>query len=382
MNTNDFMQFLNLILSPITTFGSVIAAILAWIAKIKWSQEYGQAKEETIKQLHEQINSKQEQINTKNTQIEVKESQIAKLESMNSIYVEEYYSKQKTILEKIIKDLNNTIDDLNHEIKTTKEALTQAEDKKNKALPTNQDNGFTNELVEKIAFLNEELSKETQKREQIETYNKELQDSLGEKSFTNFGGAVEGIEHFSRAFLDECLQNGKPLNIKYELLAVAMTFSWEFIHKTLPSILDAYPMARVELNLLFVDPDYLDGLDLPEYPVNWAEISRKRITEIMEFAVQAQKYQGRLTFSARTYQNLPHWHGWLINNTHLFLGRTDWNISGSKPALTVGQNKYRYFDKDKPEGLERISLFQDWHTYYSYFAPKSTVVYSSDDSDI
>ncbi|MDZ7969752.1 MAG: hypothetical protein RM368_33215 [Nostoc sp. DedSLP03] len=82
-------------------------------------------------------------------------------------------------------------------------------------------------------------------------------------------------------------------------------------------------------------------------------------------------WRDRFSISARVYKNIPHWHGFLVNGEHLFLGRTDWDFSTNKPKLSVGQNKYRYFNQSAVAGSERIDLFSDWHKYYFEFASKS-----------
>jgi hypothetical protein len=83
---------------------------------------------------------------------------------------------------------------------------------------------------------------------------------------------------------------------------------------------------------------------------------------------ETERYKGRLIFTARTYKNLPHWHGLLVNEEQLFQGRTNWHFIEQKPTLTVGGNRYRYFNSLDAEGTERIELFGNWHRYYFDFA--------------
>jgi hypothetical protein len=84
-----------------------------------------------------------------------------------------------------------------------------------------------------------------------------------------------------------------------------------------------------------------------------------------------ENLHNRLSIVAKVYKNIPHWHGYLVNNEYLFLGRADWDLSSHKPKLSVGQNKYRYFDRTAIAGSERIDLFSDWHRYYFEFCSKS-----------
>ena len=132
----------------------------------------------------------------------------------------------------------------------------------------------------------------------------------------------------------------------------------------------------MKMDVLFVDPNFLKGRVVVATDDRWVNTSRRRLTEVKQFATDCQRdYQSRLEFRARIYRNLPHWHGWLLNDEHLFLGRTDWEYKFDQPHLRVGQNKYRHFDMSNKEGQERIELFKSWQKYY--FDHKSTLVCDS-----
>lgn len=162
-----------------------------------------------------------------------------------------------------------------------------------------------------------------------------------------------------------------PIEIK--IIAVSMTFSWGLIRYRLPKMLKDYPDARINIEVLLVDSTYLESLDLENYDFNWAEESKQRVKQVNDFVTGLpEPLSNRLTISARLYKNLPHWHGILINNECLFIGRTDWEFPTGKPKLSVGQNKYRYFDRSSSLGSERINLFVNWHKYYFQFASKPT----------
>jgi len=74
------------------------------------------------------------------------------------------------------------------------------------------------------------------------------------------------------------------------------------------------------------------------------------------------------------YENLPHWHGILINDGILFMGRTDWNFPDPELEklpyfLYVGQAEYRLFRKDDfTGGGGRIKRFISWFNYYKISA--------------
>jgi hypothetical protein len=169
------------------------------------------------------------------------------------------------------------------------------------------------------------------------------------------------------------------VNIK--IIAVAMTFSWPFIIDTVPRALNKYPKARVQIEAMFVDHKFLGDLPLANYDVVWADVSQFRTNEVKKFAIAATKQFGeRLSLDVRSYKNLPHWHGLLINEEHLFLGRTNRSFPDGKPELRVGQNKYRYFNTSDSIGDERVELFANWHKYYFDFA--STLICSTPALDI
>jgi hypothetical protein len=79
------------IASIITTFLSVIAAILAWVAKIRWSKEYADAKDEIIR--------------AKEAQIEVLKSQISSLQELSPVKVKEFHK----IVTQELEDYNNRL---------------------------------------------------------------------------------------------------------------------------------------------------------------------------------------------------------------------------------------------------------------------------------
>ncbi len=173
------------------------------------------------------------------------------------------------------------------------------------------------------------------------------------------------------------------IELELLLIAVAMKYSWDFIEDELPKILekDEYSFASFKLKIAFVDSDHLSQLDISKEGTDWADIASKRETAIPEYKKgMSRDFGNRFACEFRTYENIPHWHGWLIRETtakrgadtseYLFLGRTKWehyHKNGRRrkqPKLTVGQNEYRYFTNETTPGASRINLFVQWHTYY------------------
>lgn len=219
---------------------------------------------------------------------------------------------------------------------------------------------------------------------------KQLEDDLLKSQITNKGveKQLEQITSYKdyrtafiemgsviRKYLSDKQSTNNPI-VTMKLIAVAMTFSWEhFIVTDLLPILDEFPTATIQLDVLFIEATYLQSLNIARHPTDWGDISNRRMKDVQDFATECAAYHGRLKFTARVYRNLPHWHGWLVNDDHLFLGRTDWNFNRHEPTLRVGTNKYRHFDTTIKEGEERINLFKSWQKYYTEYA--STLVCDS-----
>jgi hypothetical protein len=168
----------------------------------------------------------------------------------------------------------------------------------------------------------------------------------------------------------------KNICIDLKLIAVAMYYSKGWIEADIPRLLSKYNDVNFSLNLLIISPEHLKSLNIPKNIVDWCKSSEESIVFIQEFYKEYFiKYGTRLKLNLRTYQNIPHWHGWLLENEYLFLGRTNWTFNADKtPVLQVGQNLYRYFDKTTNGWEERIQLYQNWFTYYSEFASTEVTV--------
>ena len=94
----DLSQLIPLVAS----LASAVAAILAWVAKIRWSDEYSRAKDETIKakdtlievkdaQLQTLITNKDEIIKAKEEQIKVLEREVHSLNELTPMKIREYF---------------------------------------------------------------------------------------------------------------------------------------------------------------------------------------------------------------------------------------------------------------------------------------------------
>jgi hypothetical protein len=172
-----------------------------------------------------------------------------------------------------------------------------------------------------------------------------------------------------RTLISESLRTTDTVVIR--IMAVSLHYSWDLVRNDLPPLLgEAAPHKKVRLELLMVDPDYLGQLRLAD----WRNKGRNVKSELTEF-IRDEKREGglistgRLELFAYQYRNLPHWHGTLINNHFLFLGRTRWSVQPEKGIckLTVGEETYRLFaSNDYLGGPDRIAMFNSWFDYYKY----------------
>ncbi len=192
------------------------------------------------------------------------------------------------------------------------------------------------------------------------------------KPYEDYTIAFSDVEKKIRDILTEKLNNkdDRPV-VKLKLISVAMTFSWNFVISQVPKILLQYSTATIELELLFIASEFLELQSLATHEINWVQVSKQRVIDVQHFISDMDStFHGRMVINARTYKNLPHWHGWIVDNRYLFLGRTNWYFKSEKPKLLVGQNKYRYFDTSTQEGDEKVQLFLNWQNYYFNFASK------------
>ena len=232
-----------------------------------------------------------------------------------------------------------------------------------------------NKTKAETAILRSQLNQTEEKNQrQFQELSLSTQELKQTTSYKNYKRAFQELEENIRIYLDKCkADNVTSLRIDLKLIAVAMTFSWDnFIITEIPDLLKSYPDLTINLDIVFVNHIFLENQPIGHGDIDWVKKSKDRIIELQEFHTKYKKqYSNRLNLRAKIYSNLPHWHGWLFNDDHLFLGRTSWNIEkDGQPILKVGQNKYRHFSnpRENDEALERIELFKSWHQYYFDFS--------------
>lgn len=165
----------------------------------------------------------------------------------------------------------------------------------------------------------------------------------------------------------------KPITI--DILGISLKQSSIWIeNELLPYIKNSN--LNVEIRIVFVNHQHLKRFDLEVFDVDRVKDSKNReawATNVIWPLVKP--YQDRIRLHIETIDNLPHWHGVLIERRYLFLGRVSW-FEGTErwqfgpKQITCGKNGYRqYFFDDSRGGAERIVLFRRWFSHYLYGRP-------------
>jgi hypothetical protein len=191
-----------------------------------------------------------------------------------------------------------------------------------------------------------------------------------ELTFPATAEAFSVAHRYLDLYFQHCLDQGEFLRADLKLLAVGMTFSWEFITQRIPQLLRKYPSAEVNLEILVVNPKFLKKLPISKDNIPWKKRCQLHLREIQRLQADPIRHQNRLRIQIKKYNNLPCWHGILMNNRHLFLGRVNWKFERDLPELTVGQNPYRHYGSGNPKANDRIQLFLNWFRYYNDYASK------------
>jgi len=198
------------------------------------------------------------------------------------------------------------------------------------------------------------------------------------EAFLNHKSAFERAEVLCKEiFRDRKKDKG---TLQLQVIAVASSFSWNFLTRNiLQALKESGSSLRVEVELLLVDPTLLKSIEAGENAEGrtWYSLSENRPDDAIKlFKALSTKVENQYSLKIRHYANVPHWHGLLVDNSSLFMGRTSWEATeGGKRSLRVGENTYRQFTTGSYGGEERIALFKNWHEYYS---ENSKLVFSSD----
>ena len=165
------------ILEAITSLAGVLAAILAWVAKIRWSNEFAKAKDETIKakealvevkdtQLQTLIMNKDEVIRAKEEQITALKIENQSLKELTPMKVREYFlsvrqqiEEYNDLLKSQLEDAKQNIENKNTEIDNL---MTEGSQKTQEIKQLVQER---NQISEMVAPMQAEITKMRQKYE-------------------------------------------------------------------------------------------------------------------------------------------------------------------------------------------------------------------------
>jgi hypothetical protein len=231
--------------------------------------------------------------------------------------------------------------------------------------------GVTAALAVTILFLIFDLFNNLNKR--LDTIDSKLKEEEP-PTYNDFPSALP----FIKEILTERLLQNKDVSIK--ILGVSAQFSWKnLIELTLPELFNiGHKKPKISVEIVIVNPSVLH---------QWGqELLKKESENTLEhlpiFKKDYKNYfnENRVSVDIWQYDNIPHWHGVLIDNDIFFMGRCKWKIlNGTRYRLEVGQKEYRQFTKsDRFRGEVRIELFEQWFDAYKFRSQKTS---GSNDSD-
>lgn len=169
--------------------------------------------------------------------------------------------------------------------------------------------------------------------------------------------------------------------IEVQVISISAQFCSTFFQRVITELFSEQPN-NLDLNIGIVvtQPEHLNKWELYERENH----SRHSIKTLDTFLVKHEKQMREtgITLSLYKYDNIPHWHGVMINKNILFLGRTEWYKDGDDEVweLKVGEVEYRRFEnEDTYGGRSRINRFDLWFHRYLDRARKNEKIHSNDD---
>ena len=104
---------------------------------------------------------------------------------------------------------------------------------------------------------------------------------------------------------------------------------------------------------------------------DWAGISATNLAKFKKLGERMNRdYGNKFQLRVAVFKSLPQWHGWLIADKRLYLGRVRFEFTeNDRPSMQVGENEYRFFyrtESGKSQGDTRIDLFKNWLNWYGF----------------
>ncbi len=184
------------------------------------------------------------------------------------------------------------------------------------------------------------------------------------------------VEDRLDALLGELIAEGKPIRI--DVLGVSAKYTWQYFQRVISGVL-ANPPKDLDLavRIAVTCPSKLDEWELR----GWSKACRYNLDFFKEYSADHCKTLARagIRVAMFEYDNLPHWHGVIINDSILFQGRTEWFRDRDEKGwdLRVGEVEYREFHLDDHYGGKtRIARFVQWFNRYLARAQEKHWFYS------
>lgn len=216
--------------------------------------------------------------------------------------------------------------------------------------------GLTSALAVTCVFLLFDLFKSLNQRlDKIDT-NLKVQEP---PTYLNYNIAI----HTIREIITDRLSHNQDVNLK--VIGVSAQFTWKhLVEDTLPDLFKVgHRDPKIKVELLIVKPDVLEKWGQIGLKID-AETTLKRVP-LFEKNYRSDILRDKISISVYEYDNIPHWHGIMIDDDIFFMGRCKWIEKNKRLHLQVGQMEYRQFsDADKFRGKDRIELFNQWFNAY------------------
>ena len=160
------------------------------------------------------------------------------------------------------------------------------------------------------------------------------------------------------ADINEIFAAGEP--VRLDIIGVSARYSWRMVEDNMGKILSKNPNAKLHVDVAVSTRDLLMSWELGP----WADDLDRTLTGIDRFKEhQKEAVDGkRLVIRQFSVDNIPSWHGVLINNRTLYIGSTAWEFhDDTHDEFKVGQCAYRRFvPNDVYGGSPRIRVFENW----------------------
>jgi hypothetical protein len=149
-------------------------------------------------------------------------------------------------------------------------------------------------------------------------------------------------------------------DVKIDIIGVSARYSWRMAEDQLGPIIKKFDRRKLTVNVAVCTEEILLRWNL----TSWREDMKRTIQGIKDFSsIHHEAVEsGNLNINHFEFDTLPQWHGVMINEKTLYMGRTEWIFyADSPPAMKVGQCQYRKFEpSDRFGGEPRIKMFSNW----------------------